>query len=440
MYRDFFGMRRRPFSITPDPQFLYLSGGHQEALAHLLYAIVDGGGFVLLTGEIGTGKTSVCRYALDQMPENVDVALIVNPELTKFELLATLCDEFGVAYSRQSDSHKELLDKLNRYLIDANARGRHSIVMIDEAQNLPPDVLEQLRLLTNLETDQRKLLQIILIGQPELNEILRRHNLRQLDQRIASRYHLRPLTKRETHAYIVHRLAVAGVTRPIFTPGSVSALHRRCRGFPRLINILCDRALLGAYADGSAMVTDAIVEAAAAEAMPKSTRFAAGLGKSTGAAIDHQRSGWRAMAAVSAMALGALLFVGSFIMVLSSPTELLPRVAMAPAVAPASAESDTASGSAGLPGDLPTRAPSLAPAVSLGVEHLEADIGDVQVDGAMLRRPASDCADSGASHAQMGAPSAATPGVEGEDGDIRAGLASSALTCGNLSLAVLPVR
>jgi general secretion pathway protein A len=269
MYEEFFGMRDRPFSLTPDPQFLYLSDGHQEALAHLFYAIVDGGGFVLLTGEIGTGKTSICRYALNEMPKNVDVALIVNPELTKFELLLTLCDEFGVPYSRKSNSHKELLDQLNKYLIDSNARGRHSIVIIDEAQSLTPDVLEQLRLLTNLETDKRKLLQIILVGQPELNETLQRNDLRQLDQRVASRYHLRPLKKHETEAYVVRRLTVAGVARPLFTKEAFAAVHRNCHGFPRLINILCDRALLGAFADVNPLVTDEIVETAAAEALPR---------------------------------------------------------------------------------------------------------------------------------------------------------------------------
>jgi type II secretory pathway predicted ATPase ExeA len=314
LYRDFYGIRSRPFPITPNPRFLYLSTGHQEALAHLLYALVDGGGFVLLTGEVGTGKTSICRYALEQMPENVDIALIVNPDLSKIELVATLCDEFGVAGAKEAGSLKAALDLLYAYLIDANAKGRHSIVMIDEAQNLRPEVLEQLRLLTNLETDTRKLLQIILVGQPELNGILRRHELRQLDQRIGSRYHLRPLSQWETAAYVGHRLAVAGARREIFTPDALVGVHRHSRGVPRIINLLCDRCLLGGYAEGAAVVSSDIVEQAASELSPWSRSSTRPSLMSAMARFSPTK------AARLPLLLGLLVFLGGFAAVTGLPT------------------------------------------------------------------------------------------------------------------------
>src|SRR5471030_3427962 len=212
MYQHYFGLAEAPFSIAPDPRYLYLSQRHQEALAHLLYGVSGDGGFVLLTGEVGAGKTTVCRCLLQQIPASCDVAYIFNPRLTVEELLSTICVEFGIAYPPGNTSIKVFVDCINAYLLDAHARGRHTVLIIDEAQNLSADVLEQLRLLTNLETNQRKLLQIILIGQPELRTMLARPELEQLGQRVIARYHLGSLTPAETGAYIAHRLAVAGAT------------------------------------------------------------------------------------------------------------------------------------------------------------------------------------------------------------------------------------
>src|SRR5512141_2968165 len=216
MYEQYFGLAEAPFSIAPDPRYLYLSQRHQEALAHLLYGVNGGGGFVLLTGEVGAGKTTVCRCLLEQIPESCDVAYIFNPRQTVEELLATICAEFGIAVPPGNTSVKVFVDCINAYLLDAHARGRHTVLIIDEAQNLSTEVLEQMRLLTNLETNQRKLLQIILIGQPELRSVLARPELRQLAQRIIARYHLNTLTKRDMSAYVNHRLAVAGTRRDLF--------------------------------------------------------------------------------------------------------------------------------------------------------------------------------------------------------------------------------
>lgn len=265
MYVNYFGLKEPGFSITPDPQYLFLSGQHREALAHLLYGASESGGFVLLTGEVGTGKTTVCRAFLEQLPEHVDVALILNPALTSTELLQAVCDEFRLALPEGEHSAKYLIDRLNRYLLEAHAQGRRPVLMIDEAQSLGPQVLEQIRLLTNLETPKHKLLQIFLIGQPELRELLRQPGLRQIDQRITARYHLQPFSARDTLSYVRHRLAVAGTDRPLFALSAVRRIHRLTGGVPRLINILCDRALLGASVTRRPMVTRAIVERAAAE-------------------------------------------------------------------------------------------------------------------------------------------------------------------------------
>lgn len=265
MYLNYFGLSEASFSITPDPQYLFLSEQHREALAHLLYGAGENGGFVMLTGEVGTGKTTICRAFLEQTPEHVDVALVLNPAMTAIELMHAICQEFGVAAPEQSDSVKVLVDRLNRYLLDAHARGRHPVLIIDEAQNLRPRVLEQVRLLTNLETSKQKLLQIFLIGQPELREILASPELRQLNQRITARFHLRPLSARETAAYIDHRITVAGVERPLFSSAALREVHRRSRGVPRLINLICDRSLLGAAVSRRMQVSPAIVRRAAFE-------------------------------------------------------------------------------------------------------------------------------------------------------------------------------
>lgn len=265
MYPKYFGLKEPSFSIAPDPQYLFLSEQHKEALAHLLYGAGASGGFVLLTGEVGTGKTTVCRAFLEQLPEDVDVALIVNPAMTANELLLNICDEFQIPVPEGERSVKPLVDLLNRYLLESHARGRRPVLMIDEAQNLRPKVLEQVRLLTNLETTKHKLLQIFLVGQPELRRMLEREGLRQINQRITARFHLRPLSLSETSEYIRHRVAVAGVDRPLFTAGAVRRIHRVSGGVPRVINILCDRALLGACVTRANQVTPAIVARAARE-------------------------------------------------------------------------------------------------------------------------------------------------------------------------------
>src|SRR5687767_1173660 len=278
MYAPFFGLRQEPFSIAPDPRYLFMSERHREALAHLLYGVKGGGGFVLLTGEIGAGKTTVCRCFLEQVPKRTNVAYIFNPKLTALELLQSVCQEFRITVSARDGAAKTLkdhVDALNEYLLRTHAAGQNSILIIDEAQNLATDVLEQLRLLTNLETNERKLLQIILIGQPELRDMLARPELEQLAQRVTARFHLDPLAEDETAHYIKHRLSVAGMSGLI--PFDRDARHRifeLTRGVPRRINLLCDRALLGAYASGRQRVDRAIVEKAAGEVFDLTRRGA----------------------------------------------------------------------------------------------------------------------------------------------------------------------
>jgi len=267
MYTAYFGLNENPFSLTPDPRFLFMSQRHREALAHLLYGMGEKGGFVLLTGEVGTGKTTLCRSLLDQVPEGVEVALVLNPKQTAFELVASLCDELKISYPAGTESLKVLIDLLNRHLLDIHAGGRRTVLIIDEAQNLSIDVLEQVRLLTNLETSTRKLLQILLIGQPELQVMMAQPELRQLGQRVTARYHLTPLLSDETAAYVRHRLEVAGCKRQLFTKGSLRMVHSLSGGIPRLINTICDRALLGAYARQLERIDRRLVGKAASEVM-----------------------------------------------------------------------------------------------------------------------------------------------------------------------------
>ena len=278
MYASFFGLKHEPFSIAPDPRYLFMSERHREALAHLLYGVKGGGGgFVMLTGEIGAGKTTVCRCLLEQIPKRCNVAYIFNPKLTSLELLKTVCDEFHVPYTQAGSGRptvKDYLDPLNKFLLETHAIGQNNVLIIDEAQNLSASVLEQLRLLTNLETNQRKLLQIVLIGQPELRTMLARPELEQLAQRVIARYHLGALTEAETAQYLRHRLGVAGLaTANPFSRRAMRRIHQRSRGVPRRINLLADRALLGAYADGLARVDRRIVDKAAAEVFGPSERL-----------------------------------------------------------------------------------------------------------------------------------------------------------------------
>ncbi|MGK2924982.1 MAG: AAA family ATPase [Lysobacterales bacterium] len=274
MYLKYFGLTEAPFSITPDPAFVYLSAAHRDALAHLMYGVGQGGsgGFVQLTGEVGTGKTTLCRCLLEQVPEDCQVALVLNPLMTPRELVATICEELGIDTGGIRDSNKDMVDALNAYLLEQHGRGRRVVVVIDEAQNLSPEALEQVRLLTNLETAKDKLLQMVLLGQPELRQLLQRQELRQLAQRITARYHLAPLNQDETHAYILHRMKVAGAPRSPFRKSALRALYQRSGGVPRLINIIADRALAAAYARESAYVTAGMVNAAASEVQPSESR------------------------------------------------------------------------------------------------------------------------------------------------------------------------
>ncbi|WP_076542489.1 ExeA family protein [Shewanella sp. UCD-KL21] len=274
MYKAFYGLNDNPFSIAPNPHYLFLSDRHREALAHLTYGLGETGGFVLLTGEVGTGKTTVSRCLLKQLPEHTDTAFILNPSLTEQELLATLCDELAISYG-DDPSIKQLTDLISQYLLNNHQNGRNTVLIIDEAQHLRPEVLEQLRLLTNLETDTKKLLQVILIGQPELQQLLKRQELRQLAQRITARYHLLPLTVEEIALYVQHRLQVAGRFEPLFSKKACKALHKYSGGIPRLTNLLCERALMAGYGQSKVPIDQHMVKQAAAEVlgeMPVETR------------------------------------------------------------------------------------------------------------------------------------------------------------------------
>jgi len=301
MYASSFGLTEAPFSISPDPRYLYMSRRHQEAMAHLRYGIQESGGFVLLTGEVGTGKTTLCRSMLEQLPDNVDVALILNPQISHDELLATLCDEIGVAYP-EDPSPKKLLDLLNDRLIETFSNGRRTVLVIDEAQMLSREVLEQVRILTNLETTRQKLLQIILIGQPELADVLSRRDLRQLAQRITARYHLEPLSRSETAEYVKYRLGVAGCHRDVFTRGALRRLFKLTQGVPRPINAICDRAMLGAYSSDRSRVNARMVSRAAREVRGVERRpprrgfwWAAGVAAAAALAVVFVRTDWAAV-------------------------------------------------------------------------------------------------------------------------------------------------
>ncbi len=307
MYEEYFGLASAPFSIAPDPQYLYMSNRHREALAHLLYGI-ENNGFILLTGEIGTGKTTVCRCLLEQLPENVDTAFIINPKVNAQELLASICDDLRIE-NRAGATTKTLIDHLNTYLVSTLESNRKTLLVIDEAQNLSVEVLEQLRLLTNLETNQRKLLQIILLGQPELLETLSKQSLRQLSQRITARFHLDSLNKKEVNDYIAHRLSVAGARRNFFNRSAMDRIYKLSNGIPRVINLICDRCLLGAYAENRAIVHPRIVKKAAKEIFPSGNLEY--LARSRYIALSD--TNWRLPATVAASILGVAIAFSMFL-------------------------------------------------------------------------------------------------------------------------------
>ena len=359
MYVQFFGLQQAPFSIAPDPRYLFMSERHREALAHLLYGVAGGGGFVLLSGEIGAGKTTICRCFLEQVPAGCQVAYIFNPRLTAHELLQSVCEEFAIAVPAPvaggEASAKACIAALNAHLLAAHAQGRHSVLIIDEAQNLAPEVLEQLRLLTNLETHERKLLQIMLIGQPELRSMLAGPGLEQLAQRVIARYHLGPLSAGETAAYLAHRLAVAG--RHGASPFDAAALRRIQQisgGLPRRINLLADRALLGAFAEGRAQVGRRIVDQAAREVFDAAPAGSVRAAWATAAGLVLLAglfwAAWWAwpIAAPAALTVGSASSAGSAGSAASAP-DIVTRLPLPPASGPDGAAAAAAAPAAAAP-------------------------------------------------------------------------------------------
>ncbi len=266
MYESWYGFKEKPFNLTPDPKYLYLSSKHAEAIAHLEFGRRERGGFIVVTGEVGTGKTTLARHFLAQLGPDTRTAVVLYPALTASELLHTILQDLHV--TTEGSSLKCLVDALHRFLLDSRAAGRNVVLLIDEAQDLSPEVLEQVRLLSNLETDTEKLIQIILIGQSELRSLLARHELRQLAQRVTARYHLGALDLADTDAYVRHRLAVAGGEGKVtFTSQALRLVHRSSGGIPRLINLVCDRALLAGYVAGARTISAQMVEQSAREAL-----------------------------------------------------------------------------------------------------------------------------------------------------------------------------
>lgn len=268
MYTEYFGLKDKPFSIAPNPEYVYMSSHHQEALAHLMYGIQEDGCLALLTGDVGTGKTTICRCLLEKAPQHVNIAVVFNPKISSLDLLRTVCEELKIEYPSKAEDNKTYIDLLNQHLLKSHADGKTTVLIIDEAQGLTPKVLEQLRLLTNLETNTHKLLKIVLLGQPELTDILAQPSLTQVNQRITSRYHLSPLKSDDIIAYVLHRMHVAGGGQSrFFSDSALKILSNKSKGVPRVINLICDRALLGAYAENRSTVDKQIMKQAAKEVL-----------------------------------------------------------------------------------------------------------------------------------------------------------------------------
>lgn len=297
MYLDYFGLRQKPFLITPDPTFLYPSQIHQQALAHLHYGLEREGGFILLTGEVGTGKTTLCRLLIEELPEKFRLAYILNTKLDSAGVLAGICKELNIPVSDSRDVNA-LVAAIYDDLLAVHGNNRHTLVVIEEAQNLAPDVLETLRLLTNLETHSTKLLHILLIGQPELLDTLAQPGLRQLNQRVVSRCHLGPLTRNELLQYMPHRIKMAGSTRPLFTEGAIGLIHKKTGGIPRLVNLLAEHCLMGAYGQGKEKVTAPIVRQAALE-LRDTLKPLSGMGTGNTSSVP-----WWSWAAAAVICLG----------------------------------------------------------------------------------------------------------------------------------------
>ncbi|XLZ72646.1 AAA family ATPase [Massilia sp. SR12] len=389
MYTQYFNLKQLPFSIAPDPRYLFMSERHREALAHLLYGVGSGGGFVLLTGEIGAGKTTVCRCFMEQIPADCKLAYIFNPKLTVAELLQSVCDEFRIALPDGAHSVKAYVDAINAYLLSSHAAGLNNVLVIDEAQNLSADVLEQLRLLTNLETNERKLLQIILIGQPELRGMLARPELEQLAQRVIARYHLGPLSEPEVGSYIQHRLAVAGAGAvELFPRGLLRRVHRLSKGVPRRINLLCDRSLLGAYVENRAQVNAIILRRAAEEV------FAG-----EGAPADRARP-WR-LAAAGVLAGAAITAAAAWQMMPSART---PAAGTAPPPAAASAPATALSPAAAV-----ASSAAAAPALAVVQPSVVASSAAAAPARAVVQPSAAVSSPAAAQPAAVAQPSATAP-------------------------------
>jgi len=379
MYTAFYGLREKPFSLTPNPRFLYLADSHREAMAHLLYGLEQGEGFIVVTGEVGTGKTTLCRSLLDRIPGDTEIAILFNPSRSANELLQSINEEFGLP--ADAENRRQLLSSLNRFLLEQHAASRRVVLIIDEAQNLSPGTLEQVRLLSNLETESSKLIQIILLGQPELDAKLDSDALRQLRQRVSVRWRLEALGASDTAAYVRHRLAVAaGAERDVLSDGALREIHRLTGGVPRLINVLADRSLLAGYAVGAHRVGAHVVRRAAREVPGTTSRAAVGnrrLGVGLGVAA----------AAAAVLVLALLPWRTSISERVFGVAGMAPGEASVDAAPPAAPLTHTASTTA-LPGGTTAAVIVVPPPAAAPLRDEEAWVG-LPADAMPLVRPAA---------------------------------------------------